>query len=112
MPLGEHGERVPVALYIGAVEGDPDDTLERQLESMGRYASSNGLEQARVYFDVWGSRIQFDRLVKQATWENPPFRCILVAGKSRFACSEQEYQDWTQWLEGQGVSVASISEDA
>ena len=100
----------PAALYIRAAEGDPDNTLQIQLERLGAYARRNDLEQARVYFDVLGSRNQFDRMMAEATRGKPPFRCILVVNYRRFAGSEEEFRRWTDWLEEQGVSVVSITE--
>ena len=105
----EPGERVPAALYARSADGDPDNTLATHLESLQRYASGNGLDPVRVYFDTRGSRSKFDRMMSEAAWENPPFRCILASDHHRFAGSEQEYQDLSEWLKERGVSVVSIT---
>ena len=106
----EPGERVPAALYVRPAGGDPDDSLETQLESLQGYARRNGLEVVRVYFDTRGDRSQFDRMMAEAAWENPPFRRILAAGYDRLAGPGEELQGWKKWLKEKGVAVVSITD--
>ena len=110
MQPGEQETREPAALYIRAAEGDPDNTLETQLERLGAYARRNDLEQARVYFDVLGSRNQFDRMMAEAIRGKPPFLRILVVNYRRFAADPEQLRRWTDRLEEHGVSVVSITE--
>ena len=67
MQSREHRVREPAALYIRAAGGDPDNTLDLQLERLQRYAGANDLDPERVYFETRGSRAQFDRMIAEAT---------------------------------------------
>ena len=107
---GDPVPMTPVALYIRAAEGDPDNTLQIQLERLGAYVRRIDLEQVRAYFDVLGSRTQFDGMMAEATSGRPPFRRILVVNCRRFAADPEQFRRWTDRLEEHGVSVVSITE--
>ena len=112
MQSREQRARAPAALYIRADGGDPDNTLELQLERLQRHAGANRLDPVRVYFETRGSRIQFDWMTAEATGERPPFRRILAVNYSRFAVPREEFRHWAERLERHGVSVGSITEAA
>ena len=55
MRLRETGDKVPVALYIRSIPGDPADSLNIQLQALQSHAARNGMEQVRVFFDAQGA---------------------------------------------------------
>ena len=100
-------EAVPVAFYIRSMAGDPAHTLENQLRALQRHAARNGMQQVRVYFDTRNGRSQFERMMVEATGENPPFRRILVQDEERLCGCEAVLRTG---LEGNGVTVVSVSD--
>ena len=106
MPLEKSEGAVPVALYIWTLEGDPDNSLSVQLTALQRYARSRQLDAVRVYFDIQGSRSQFEAMMAGATGENPPFRRVLVYDEGRLRGRKAELRTR---LEGNGVTVVSVT---
>ena len=106
MRLEKVEEAVPVALYIRSMTGDPAHTLENQLLALQNHAARNGMQQVRVYFDTRDDRSQFERMMAEATGENPPFRRILVHDEERLCGCESELR---ARLEGTGVTVMSVT---
>ena len=102
-------EAVPVALYIRSMAGDPAHTLENQLRALQKHAARNGMQQVRVYFDTRDDRSQFDRMMAEATGENPPFRRILVLELSRFALDSGDLDGQLARLDGRGVAVEPMT---
>ena len=109
MPLEKSEEPVPVALYIRTLEEDPDNTLEVQLTALQEYARGRQLAAVRVFFDVQGSRSQFEAMLAEATGENPPFRQVLVHDERRLCGCEDELDELRPRLEGHGVTVMSVT---
>ena len=97
-------ERTKVALYARSATDDPSG-IQAQLENLKMRAERHGLEPVSQFTDMHGSREEFDRMMTQATSENPPFQVIMVYDLSRFTRS---LADWTKWkaeLEANGVRV-------
>ena len=66
MPQRKSQETVRVALYARTWAGDPDNSLEVQVEALHNYARRHGLETARAYFDVQRARAQFHEMMARA----------------------------------------------
>ena len=110
MRLEKVEEAVPVALYVRSLKGDPNNSLEVQLMALQRYARRRQLDAVRVFFDIDGGRSQFEVMLAQATGENPPFRQVLVHDKGRLCRREEELQELRARLEGNGVTVMSVTD--
>ena len=110
MRLEQSEDAVPVALYIRTLEGDPDNSLPVQLTVLQRYARRRRLAAVRIFFDIQGGRSQFERMLAEATRENPPFRQILVHEEERLSGCEAELRELRARLEGNGVMVVSLAE--
>ena len=109
MQPGSTGDSAPAALYIRSMPGDPDDSLEVQLRVLQGHAARNGLEQVRVFFDARDSRTQFERMMAEATGDNPSFRRILVVELRRLAGDSGESEALLAGLKASGVTVQSVS---
>ena len=110
MQPNETREPVRVALYVRTSPEGPEHSLEVQVEALQRYARRHGLEALRAYFDIQGGRGQFEKMMAEATGENPPFRKILVHNLSRLPRSADEIQSWRRTLEANGVTIVSVTE--
>ena len=85
IPPYESREDGQVALYARTVVGDPDNSLEVQVEALHEYTRRLRLETVRVYFETPGARGQFHEMMAEATGEDPPFRQILVYDMGRLS---------------------------
>ena len=110
MCLEQSEEAAPVALYIRTLEGDRDNSLQVQLMALQQYARRRQLDAVRVFFDIeGGGRSQFEAMKAEATSENPPFRQVLVYDQGRLCCCEAELRELRTRLEGNGVTVISVT---
>ncbi len=109
MSLEQSEDAVPVALYIRTLEGDPDNSLPVQLMALQRFARSRRLDAVRVFFDIQGGRTQFERMLAEATGENPPFRQVLVHDERRLSSGEAQLDELRARLEGNGGTVVSVT---
>ena len=109
MRLEKSEDTVPVALYIRTLEGDPDNSLPVQLTALQRYARRGQLDPVRVFFDIQGGRSQFERMLAEATGENPPFRQVLVHDERRLSSEESELDELRARLEDHCVMVVSLT---
>ena len=81
-----------VALYARTWAGDPDNSLEVQVETLHEYTRRYRLEAVRVYLETQSARSQFHEMMADATREDSMFRKILVHDISRLS----------RWLGGLG----------
>ena len=93
------------------MEDDPDNTLELQLGELQHHASANRMDAVRIFFDVQGSRTQFNEMMREATGENPAFRRILVLELSRLKPTPGEFIEVMTKLDGVGIAVAQVRDD-
>ena len=107
MPLEKSGGAVAVALYVRTPEGDPDNSLPVQFDTLQEYARRQSLDPVRVYFDIQGGGSQLEAMMAEATGENPPFRQVLVYDEGRLCGGEA---DLRARLEGHGVAVMAVTE--
>ena len=105
----ESREAGPVALYARTWPGDPDNSLEVQVEALHEYARRHRLETVRAYFDIRSARSQFHEMMVEATGEVPPFRRILVHDMGRLSRWADGLSALRDRLEANGVTVVSIT---
>ena len=86
----ESREAGPVALYARTWPGDPDNSLEVQVEALHEYARRRRLETVRAYFDIRSARSQFHDMGRLSRWADG-----LSALRDR--------------LEANGVTVVSVT---
>ena len=109
MPPYESRETGRVALYARTWPGDPDSSMEVQVEALHEYTRRHRLEAVRVYLETRSALSQFHEMMAEATGENPPFRQILVHDMgqlSRWAGGANALQDR---LEANRVTVVSVT---
>ena len=85
MPPDKPRESGRVALYARTWAGDPDNSLEVQVETLHEYTRRRRLEAVRVYFETPSARSRFHEMMAEATGEAPPFRRILVHDMGRLS---------------------------
>ena len=109
MPPHESLEARRVALYARTWGGDPDNSLEVQVEALHEYVRRNGLDAVRAYFEVLGGRNRFHEMMADATGEDPAFRQILVHDMGRLS----RWADGLNALRGRlganGVEVVPVT---
>ena len=103
------GSRSAVALYARTRPGDPDNSLEVQVEALHEYARRHRLETVRVYFDTRSARSQFHEMMVEATGEDPPLRRILVHDMGRLSRWADGLSALRDRLEANGVTVVSVT---
>ena len=81
----ESRENARVALYARTLPGDPDNSLEVQVEALQEFARRRWLDAVRVYFETPSARSRFHEMMAEATGEAPPFRRILVHDMGRLS---------------------------
>ena len=106
MPPPEPREAGRVALYARTWTGDPDNSLEVQVEALHEYVRSHRLEPVRVYLEARSTRSQFHEMMAEATGEVPPFRRILVHDMDRLSAGPGALRES---LETNGVTVVSVA---
>ncbi len=107
--MTELQEGTNVALYARTATDDPRG-IQAQLENLMMRAERHGLEPVSQFTDMHGSREEFDRMMTQATNENPLFQAIMVHDISRFTRSLKDWTKWTAELEANGVRVIYTEE--
>jgi DNA invertase Pin-like site-specific DNA recombinase len=108
--MAETQERIKTALYA-RVYNDDYESILAPLERLRTLAEENGLETVFSFYDINGGRQEFDRMMREGTGEDPPFRKILVLNQSQFARSEEGRAECTKKLEANGVQVVCFNDN-
>ena len=109
MPPNEYRETGRVALYARTLAGDPDNSLEVQVEALQEFARRRRLEAVRVYFETPSARSRFHEMTAEATVENPPFRQILVHDMDQFSRWADGLTALRDRLEANGATAVSVT---
>ena len=109
MPPRESREAGLVALYARTWPGDPDNSLEVQVEALHEYTRRHRRETVRVYFDTRSARSQFHEMMVEATGEDPPLRRLLVHDMGRLSRWADGLSALRDRLEANGVTVVSVT---
>ena len=109
MPPRESQEAGPVALAARTWPGDPDNSLEVQVETLHEYTRRHRLETVRACFDIRSARSQFRDMMAEATREDPPERRILVHDMGRLSRWADGPSALRDRLEANGVTVVSVT---
>ena len=109
MPPNESRETGRVALYVRTLAGDPDDSLEVQVEALQEFARRRRLEAVRVYFETPSARSRFHEMMADATGEAPPFRQILVHDMDQFSRWADGLSALRDRIEANGATAVSVT---
>ncbi len=99
----------PVALYVRARPGNRGEPFQEQLDILLHYARSHNKRVVRGYFEAPGSRIQFGRMIMEASGRPSPFEEVLVESPDHLADSPEEVTERTRRLAECGVALLFIS---
>ena len=105
----EYRETGRVALYARTLAGDPDNSLEVQVEALQEFARRRRLEAVRVYFETPSARSRFHETMAEATVEDPPFRRILVHDMGRLSRWADGLSALRDRLEANGATAVSVT---
>ena len=105
----EQSEQATLYARDSAGNQDSSEARDAQLKGVREYAAKNELEPVKEYTDTGGGRDQFERMMADATQENPPFQQILVYDLGRFPRSPQEFREQRARLEADGVTLRSLT---
>lgn len=99
------------AIYVKETAGDlhQEHTGEIQTRECEGYCEAHGLDITARYYDGPGSRVDFDRMMEEATSDAPPFGVIVVRRRQNFSWSLDETVLCRDRLDASGVSLLSVS---
>lgn len=102
------------AVYVKETAGYPNGENAKELQE-GRcetFCEEHGLEILRRYHDAPGLRHGFQRMMDDATGEDPPFEFIVVYKLRNFSWSLEETVLCRDRLTANGVTLVSTSESS
>ena len=102
------------AIYVKETAGYPDgdNTKELQLRHCEEFCQYHGLDIVARYHDPIGVRNDFDRMMSEATQDEPPFKIIVVYKLRNFSWLLEETVLCRERLKANSVSLVSTKESS
>ena len=102
---------IRAAIYVKEAAGYPDgENSELQTEECEKFRQIQGFEISTRYYDLPGSRHQFEWMMGDATEQDPPFDAIVVYKLRNFSWSLDETALCWDRLKANGVNLLSTAE--
>ena len=100
------------AIYVKEAAGYPcgENSIELQAQECEKYCGVHGLEVTARYRDAAGIRLDFQRMMEDATKGSPPFDVIVVWKLRNFSWSLEETVLCRGKLTANGVRLISTTE--
>lgn len=102
------------AIYVKETAGyyPEENTKELQLRNCEEFCKTHDLEITARYYDAPGIRHDFDRMMGEATQDEPPFDCIVVYRLRNFSWSLDETVLSRDRLRASEVTLVSTMESS
>ena len=97
-----------VALYVRTTTDDPENSMGAQLDVLQHFARQNGMLVAKVFTQVRNHQGTIEEMIAEATGDDPPFRVILVSGRSQAQEFWRTTQQWSERLAAARVKIISV----